>query len=121
MDETGRERAARLVRTAMASQGLSPQQVAALADVDSDTVRDFAAGDRWPWARTRKKIEDALGLDPGELERAARDEAEWTPASNDVDPVVAAIERSSLSRANRAKLIGYYYELADGQERGATG
>lgn len=120
MDDMGRDRAAQLLRSAMAARGMNAQDVADEADVNIDTVRDFAEGMRWARAKTRMKIETALGLEPGDFDRAARGEMAFTSAPG-VDPVEAAIQQSPLSRANRAKLLGYYYDMVDSQERGAAG
>lgn len=117
MDETGRSRAAALVRDRMSALGISPGDVALLADVDTSTVRDLAEGHRWPWTKNRAKIETALGLSLGDLDRAARGEL----TDRDKDEVVAAIERTSLSRSNKAALISAYYGMVDemGEVKGA--
>lgn len=118
MDQPGKERAARLLRDAATARGMSPLEVAVLTGIDSGTVNDFWTAKRWPRVGTRKALEDTLGLAAGDFERAARGEG-GTDLDTDIDPVAVAIERSGLTRANRAKLLGYYYELADSEERGA--
>lgn len=118
MNEAGKERAAQLLRSTALERGLSSPQVADLAGVDRGTVSDFWEGKRWPRVSTRTALEAVLNLKAGALEEAARN---LTPESAPVDPVEFAIENSGLSRANRAKLLGYYFDMVDTQERGSTG
>lgn len=119
MDETGRERAAKVYRQAMSQSGLSAADVAERGGIpDADTVRTFMDGLTWPWAKTRKKLEEAVGMEPGTLEAVARGDRDELEVG---DPVVSAIERSALSRANRHRLIGTYYDMLDAQSGEVSG
>lgn len=118
MNQEGKDRAARLLRTVAGERGMDAPRVAGLAGVDPGTVTDFWEARRWPRSPTRTAVETVLGLELGTFERAARGELADPEA---IDPVELAIERSTLSRANRAKLLGYYFDMIDGQERGAAG
>lgn len=65
----GRQRAADAVAARMGDLDLTQHQLAAKAGVDPKTVGDLVRAVRWPIARTRAKIERALGWPPGELTR----------------------------------------------------
>lgn len=117
-NEEGRKRAAELVLQALPN--ISVQSLADRASLDPSTVRDFLEGTRWPHGTSRSRIEDVAGLPDGALEAAARNT--YTPASDDVDPVEAAIEASDLTRSNKFKLLGIYVDMLEQQEeRGRTG
>lgn len=64
----GRRLAINAVQARMVAKKLYDR--AALADaagVDPDTVRDFLNGLRWPRPATLSKIEETLGMEPGEI------------------------------------------------------
>ncbi len=63
--------AARLVDAEMHRRGWNLRDLAAAADLDYGTVGDFLAGTRWPRRSTRGRIEQALDLQPGLLDRLA--------------------------------------------------
>jgi hypothetical protein len=92
----------------------------AVTGLDRQTVKDFLDGKRWPWPAKRGAIENALRLPPGTLDLAARG-AVRPPDDEAGDPVEAAVTKSALSRADKAKVLGLYYELLDAQqERGVS-
>lgn len=110
MDEQGRRRAAAMYRRQMAAKGLGPGDVAALGGIpDPATVRTFAEGNSWPWAKTRAKLEEGAGLEPGSIDAAARDDGPATVG----DPVVVAIEAAPLSRGQKHRLLSLYFDMLD--------
>lgn len=113
--DAGRKRAAAAFREAVGT--LSPEAIAATAGIsDPATVRTFLEGATWPRSKTRQKLESFSGIKS--LEAIARGEAELAPPG---DPVEVAIERSALTRGNKHRLIGTYYDMLDeqGEVRGA--
>lgn len=56
-----------VIRDRMTSKGLSPEQLANLAKVDRNTVRDYLKGKRKLRAGSRKQIADALDLTPQDI------------------------------------------------------
>lgn len=118
MDQEGKRRAGAHLATAASRLGWSAARLAEEADIDQQTVRDFMEGRRWPWLAKRQAMELAVGLEPGTLELAARG---LLPADEHVDPVEEAIQNSALTRGNKAKLVGTYYDMLDEQQaRGAS-
>lgn len=53
---------------------MTQQQLADAANVDIKTIGSLETRGRWPIARTRARIEKALGWSPGEMGRIADDE-----------------------------------------------
>lgn len=111
MHAMDRQRAARAVTARYGELGLTQQELADMAAVDIKTIGNLVKRGRWPIARTRTRIEKALGWPPGEMERIASEEeqqagpypfvpsllrkditgnGELTPAEKDV--VLAAID-----------------------------
>jgi transcriptional regulator with XRE-family HTH domain len=72
----GRQRAARAVAARRGEQGMTQQELADAAGVDSKTIYNLESGGRWPIARNRALIEKALGWPLGEMERVASAEPE---------------------------------------------
>ena len=72
----GRHRAARAVAARRGELGMTQQELADAAGVDSKTIYNLEAGGRWPIARTRALIEKALAWPLGEMERIASEEPE---------------------------------------------
>lgn len=70
----GRRRAATAAMARMGELGLTQQELAERADVDPKTVGDLLRARRWPIARTRARVEKALGWEAGELDRIRRDQ-----------------------------------------------
>jgi transcriptional regulator with XRE-family HTH domain len=113
----GRAAAAEYAAQAAARAGLSAAAVAQRANVDPGTVRDFLAGERWPWTSSRARIEKALDLKPGVLELIAN----GVQLDPDADPVEEAIKASELTRGNQHKLIGVYFDMLEEQQHRGTG
>lgn len=116
--EESRKAVGRAVQVRMAELRHSPTTMADAADVDAKTIRSLVSGERWPQLLQRDRIETALGWEPGTLQNMADGVYAGDP---EVDPVERAIEGSNLTRANKAKLLGMYYELLDGQGEAVTG
>lgn len=72
MDAGQREAAAEYVRRAMMEQRLSLADVIRKGPVDNKTLQGLLSGQRWPQVKTRVRVEEALGMAPGAIERAAR-------------------------------------------------
>jgi len=60
---------------------MTQQELADAADVDTKTIGNLERRGKWPIARTRARIEKALGWPPGEMERIASEESEQPPPS----------------------------------------
>ena len=67
----GRQRAARTVAARRGELGLTQQELADAAGVDSKTIYNLESRGRWPIARTRARMEKALGWPVGEMEHIA--------------------------------------------------
>lgn len=67
--ELDRERIAKYVVARRGSLGLTQEQLAERAGVTVKTIYNLEAGERWPQARTRSAIEEALQWRPGDLVR----------------------------------------------------
>lgn len=117
MDQKARARAVDFVLQVMSDRGVDVTTLSHQARVDPGTLRTFLDGQRWPWAKSRAAIEEALGIPSGAIELAARGILQ----EREGDPVERAIEASRLTRANKHKLIAAYIDLLDQQEgvRGA--
>lgn len=117
--EEGRDRARDAYRRRMSELGWGATEVAAAGDIsDPATVRAFVAGDSWPWAKNRKKLEAAVEWPAGTLDELARG---GTLQTEGKDPVVSAVEQSALTRANQHKLIGTYFQMLDDQGEAVRG
>jgi hypothetical protein len=79
--------------------------------LDRGTVRTFLAGATFPQKAGRNAIEDALGVHRGMLEQVAAGMDEEGP----LDPVERAVQSSALSRGAKARVLGLYFDLLDGQ------
>lgn len=76
----------------MGQLGLTQLQLAERAQVDVTTVSTFFNGHHWPQARTRAKLEAALGWPVGTLaDLAAGGQVPGAPQTADADPVEAQI------------------------------
>lgn len=62
-----RRRVARYVASRRGALGLSQEELAAQARVDTKTIYNLESGERWPQAQTRSRIEAALGWLDGDL------------------------------------------------------
>lgn len=91
--------------------GMSRDEFAAKAGVDRKTVYNLEKDGKWPIARTRARIEAALGWAPGEMERIASAGEEPPPLSPDI---LRAFERRYPDPELRRKAI----EALEAVERG---
>jgi transcriptional regulator with XRE-family HTH domain len=66
-----RSRAARAAAARRGALGMTQQELADAARVDVKTIGNLEKRGTWPIARTRARIEDALGWPADELERVA--------------------------------------------------
>jgi transcriptional regulator with XRE-family HTH domain len=80
--------AVRVATELMHERGWNVRDLAREADLDPGTVGDFLAGTRWPRMGTRGRIEKALGIDPGELDRTRRGEPTVTRRNSQPGPEV---------------------------------
>jgi transcriptional regulator with XRE-family HTH domain len=67
--QEGHQRAADYVKARRGALHLTQPALAAKAGIDAKTVWNLEAGERWPQATTRAKIEAALGWAEGDLQR----------------------------------------------------
>lgn len=67
--EVDRERVAKYAVARRGTLGLTQERLAERAGVTVKTVYNLESGERWPQARTRSAIEDALRWRPGDLAR----------------------------------------------------
>lgn len=74
MEQAAREAAGRAVLRQMSRQKLSRTDVIRASGVDNKTLQALLEGQRWPQVLTRARIEEAIGWQPGDIERAARGE-----------------------------------------------
>lgn len=78
-----RQRAARAVEARLGELGMTQLELAAAAKVDVKTVNGMIRRGVWPIARTRARIEAALGWPPGETARIASEEGAQRPSTPD--------------------------------------
>ncbi|RFS81730.1 helix-turn-helix domain-containing protein [Actinomadura spongiicola] len=67
--DVDRERVAKYAVARRGSLGLTQEQVAERAGVTVKTIYNLESGERWPQARTRAAVEEALRWRPGDLAR----------------------------------------------------
>lgn len=99
--------AARAIEAALGRRSWNQIDLARAAELDPGTLYDFMSGRRWPQARTRGKIEDALGMEHGDLARIAAGETVGPAAHNPVAPqlpVGAGVDPEKLSRLTAGQL-----------------
>lgn len=80
---------------------MTQQELADAAGVDIKTIGNLESRGRWPIARTRARIEKALGWEPGELQHIA--EAE--PKEPEIPPTLMATIRRTLPPDDQARVI----------------
>jgi transcriptional regulator with XRE-family HTH domain len=107
-------RAARQVDDARQARGLSVRELARLAGVHYDTVRDLLNGETWPRDRSRQGIERALGWPPGRIAalaegRAQQPEPEPEPAPSPPD----TLDLSVLTLSERYEVLALYHRLLE--------
>lgn len=103
----GRRRAATAVTARMGDLGMTQQELAERASVDPKTVGDLIRSRRWPIARTRARIEKALGWPAGELARISTTEDEPPQL---LSPRARRVLREELSDEDYRRVVG----LAEG-------
>lgn len=81
---------------------MTQQALAAAASVDLKTVNSIEARGSWPQARTRARIEKALGWPPGEYQRIAEEEPEAGP---ELDPDLLAAIRRTIDPEDQQNVI----------------
>lgn len=82
----GRHRAARAAAARRGELGMTQQELAGAAGVDTKTIWSLETGGRWPIARTRARIEKALSWPQGELDRIASDSGGSNPGLPPLQP-----------------------------------
>jgi transcriptional regulator with XRE-family HTH domain len=103
----GKRRAARAVAARRGELGLTQQELAGAAGVDSKTIYNLESRGRWPIARTRASIEKALDWPVGEMERIA--DSEPDPLLDPQDEHEEAILSSPrLTRDDKRQMIASY-------------
>ena len=85
---TGRQRAALAVEARRGGLGMSREDLAAKAKIDPKTIYNLEKNGKWPIARTRARIETALGWPDGEMARIAADQQ---PEPRRIPPDVLAV------------------------------
>jgi len=83
------------------------------ARVDLKTVNSFEARYSWPIARSRGRIEKALGWEPGALQRIAEEEPDDVPAP--MSEHLRRVMREELGDERAARLIAHDEHLASGR------
>lgn len=113
METEQRRAAAAAVRESMDAAGLEAPQLAALADINVETVRDFLACRRWPRTAKRNAIERQLGWEPGRIAAIARQASEQKRR----DPVQVALDQTDLSADERYEVLSFYLEVRNRRRR----
>lgn len=95
----GRRRAAQAVAERRGKLDMTQQDLADRAGVDAKTIGNLETRGRWPIARTRARIEEALGWPDGEMTRLAGDgEGPLVPPE-----VVAVLEHAYRDEPGKAR------------------
>lgn len=119
MDTEARERAGSYVAQRLSQRRRDGDWLQAETELNIDTITDFLNGKRWPRKATRHAIEDALGLDRGEIEAVARGRI---VVQDQGDPIDAAIDASEvLTQAQKLRLRSYYADMLEGRDREVRG
>ena len=112
----GRQRAARTVAARRGELGMTQQELADAAGVDSKTIYNLESRGRWPIARTRALVEKALGWPVGEMQRIAENEPEPEPEPDILpDGVRDDIRRGASSPESAAHLEQLFEAFARGE------
>jgi transcriptional regulator with XRE-family HTH domain len=108
--EAGRAAAVQAMIARRGHRGMTQEDLASAAGVSVRTIWNTETGGRWPIARTRALIEEALGWPSGHMEAMAR--------QHDAEsPVIAPDLQRSLERLNPAQkdyVIGLLTRRGDG-------
>lgn len=108
MEENDLKAVGRMIRRQRQAMRLGQKELADAMDVSVKTVGNWENGRNSP-EQSRGALEEFLGIDLD------------TGKVTEPDPVIAAIKRSALTRANQARLEAAYYDLLDAQEREERG
>jgi transcriptional regulator with XRE-family HTH domain len=101
-----KQRAARAVEARLGALGMTQAQLADAAKVDAKTLGDLIRGRRWPIAKNRARIEEALGWPPGEIARIASAPPEEAPRRATPDGLLQAIyDELPPERAERVAAV----------------
>lgn len=112
----GTKRAAAYVLQEMGAAGMDSLALIDRASVDPSTLRTFLDGETYPQTKVRTRIETALGVSIGTIDLAYRGMLN----KGAEDSVERAIEASSLTRANKLRLLAQYVDMLESQQgRGA--
>lgn len=123
MQQGQKERVGGAIAEAMEHAGMSSQELADLAEVRIETIRDILAGRTYPRQKTRNRIEEALSWDTGRIARIASDEPLGGPsglaarAPTVEEQMEALLKRTELTRANQYRLMATYHELLEQQRK----
>jgi transcriptional regulator with XRE-family HTH domain len=113
----GRQRAAQAVAVRRGKLGMTQQDLAREAKVDAKTIGNLETRGKWPIARTRARIEEALGWPDGEMTRLAADgDGPLVPPE-----VAAAIGRAYRDDPDKAREAISALEAIERERRGARG
>lgn len=93
MDDVGRKRAGAAVRDRLAARELTITDASQKAGIGARTLGALIAGERWPTAETRRRLEDALGWPEGELVRRARGERPSLSAYTNLELLAELMQR----------------------------
>lgn len=92
---------------------MTQQDLSTAAKVDLKTVNSFEARNSWPIARSRGRIEKALGWEPGALQRIAEEEPdEPTPRLSET---ARRMVREELGDELAARVIAHADHLSSGR------
>jgi len=132
-DRSRRDRVARYVASRRADLGLSQETLAAHAGINPKTVLDLERGRRAASARTRQKLEPALGWVEGDINRIAdggypvtgplpdddSDGLYATATGESAEPEFGALVRQVISRlpADSQPVLEELYEMYEDAER----
>jgi DNA-binding XRE family transcriptional regulator len=94
----GRQRAARAVAARRGELRMTQQGLGAAAGVTTKTIGNLESRGRWPIARTRAQIEEALGWPVGEMERIAAQQEDRQPV---IPPALLAMIPDLLALIRR--------------------
>jgi len=85
---------------------MTQAQLADAAKVDAKTLGDLIRGRRWPIAKSRARIEEALGWPPGEIARIASASPEEAPRRVTPEGLLQAIyDELPAERAERVAAV----------------
>jgi transcriptional regulator with XRE-family HTH domain len=93
-EKAARKAAAAVALPAFTAKGLQRKELAELIGVSPDTIGDFLAGNRLPVTENQGKIEAALGLPSGSIQRAYDDTLSPSALPSDLPHTVEVVAES---------------------------